>query len=644
MRFAGDGLDAERRRRRASCGRGACRASTAISCSAGQPWGSPDVGAAIRVRCRLARSAARLLSWCCFQPGQRPERRRAAGRPRPPPARPLPAAGHSRLGHRGANGSVNSNSSSTSATASSGAAARSTSCSWSSSSSRASSLSSRASSSSVDCSTGHAKGPQAPLARQGHRAGQRDFQRRPSAGIGAARDPVVDVGVAAFLREQVGHARQRGGVDRPAITACRAATPSHRSGLPVSLDDAMPFPVIRSSRAAARRSRSTRRSGPEHRCAGRTTRRSKTLDNTATASACQKMSTKTTRNLPAPRRPGARRPLVLASTSRYRRALLDQLGLPFAVASPATDETPLPGEAPAATALRLAEAKARSVARDHPGALVIGSDQVADCDGRAVGKPVDHADAVAQLTALSGRTVVFHTGLALLDAASGDCQTAMVDVRSTFRDLAPARDRGVSAPRPALRLRGVGQVRCARHRAVRAHRKRRPDGAHRPAADPADRHAARRRRGDPGAAGVTRRDDRAAPPRERDMPGRLYLVPNLLGVVAARRRAARAHDRDRPRARAFRRREREAGARVPEDARHGRAAAADRHRRDRRAAVAAALRRTAGAGARRARSRHAVGRRLPGRGRPRRAAGRRRAPRRHRRRAAGRTLGRSCSR
>jgi septum formation protein len=152
------------------------------------------------------------------------------------------------------------------------------------------------------------------------------------------------------------------------------------------------------------------------------------------------MSTKTTSNPPPPeprRAPGSR-PLVLASTSRYRRALLEQLGLPFTVATPATDESPLPGEPPVATALRLAEAKARSVAAGRRDALVIGSDQVADCEGRAVGKPVDHADAVAQLTRLSGRTVVFHTGLALVDAASGDCQTAMVDVTSTFRELAPA--------------------------------------------------------------------------------------------------------------------------------------------------------------------------------------------------------------
>jgi len=135
--------------------------------------------------------------------------------------------------------------------------------------------------------------------------------------------------------------------------------------------------------------------------------------------------------------PGTRA-LVLASTSRYRRALLGQLGLPFTVAAPTTDETPLPGETPMATALRLAEAKARSVAREHPGALIIGSDQVADCDGRAIGKPGDHGRAVAQLTALSGRTVVFHTGLALYDAARDTCQSAMIDVRSTFRELTAA--------------------------------------------------------------------------------------------------------------------------------------------------------------------------------------------------------------
>jgi septum formation protein len=133
---------------------------------------------------------------------------------------------------------------------------------------------------------------------------------------------------------------------------------------------------------------------------------------------------------------------VLASTSRYRRMLLERFGLPFEAVAPAVDETPLPGEAPAATAYRLAAAKARSVAPVYADALIIGSDQVADCQGRAIGKPGTHENAVAQLHALSGQTVVFHTGLALLDAASGACQTALVDVRSTYRHLAGAEIEG----------------------------------------------------------------------------------------------------------------------------------------------------------------------------------------------------------
>ena len=161
------------------------------------------------------------------------------------------------------------------------------------------------------------------------------------------------------------------------------------------------------------------------------------------------MPIKTIPNAEAGAPPAQRsRTLVLASTSRYRRALLGQLGLPFETASPGTDETPLPGEKPVATALRLAEAKARSVAARYPDALVIGSDQVADCDGVAIGKPGDHGRAAAQLAALSGRTVVFHTGLALYDTASGQCQTAMIDVRSTFRELtAPAQSYGWSRRR-----------------------------------------------------------------------------------------------------------------------------------------------------------------------------------------------------
>lgn len=129
------------------------------------------------------------------------------------------------------------------------------------------------------------------------------------------------------------------------------------------------------------------------------------------------------------------RPLVLGSTSRYRRELLGRLGLPFEVAAPGVDEAPLPGERPAQTALRLAEAKARAVAGRYGHALVIGSDQVADCDGTPVGKPGGREQALAQLRRLSGRTVVFHTGVALLDTATGVCAVERVDVRSTLRKL-----------------------------------------------------------------------------------------------------------------------------------------------------------------------------------------------------------------
>lgn len=129
------------------------------------------------------------------------------------------------------------------------------------------------------------------------------------------------------------------------------------------------------------------------------------------------------------------RPLVLGSTSRYRRELLERLGLGFEIAAPDVDEAPLPGERPAQTALRLAEAKARAVAGRYGDALVIGSDQVADCDGAPIGKPGDRARAVAQLRRLSGRTVVFHTGVALVDARSGRCHRELVDVASTFRAL-----------------------------------------------------------------------------------------------------------------------------------------------------------------------------------------------------------------
>ena len=129
---------------------------------------------------------------------------------------------------------------------------------------------------------------------------------------------------------------------------------------------------------------------------------------------------------------------MLASSSPYRKALLERLGLPFTVAAPAIDESARPGEAPGDTAVRLAEAKARGVAAAHPDALIVGSDQVAEFQGTAIGKPRDASDALEQLRAMRGQTIVFHTGLALLDARSGRCRRALVDVASTFRQLGDA--------------------------------------------------------------------------------------------------------------------------------------------------------------------------------------------------------------
>ena len=133
--------------------------------------------------------------------------------------------------------------------------------------------------------------------------------------------------------------------------------------------------------------------------------------------------------MPSPRR------IILASTSRYRRALLERLGLAFDCADPQTDETVLPGESGATTALRLAEAKARAVAARFPQALIIGSDQVASCGGLRLDKPGNHDNAVHQLTAMSGKTARFDTAVALLDAASGKVGTQVVACEVTFRQL-----------------------------------------------------------------------------------------------------------------------------------------------------------------------------------------------------------------
>ncbi|MGB4225221.1 MAG: Maf family nucleotide pyrophosphatase [Candidatus Dechloromonas phosphoritropha] len=127
--------------------------------------------------------------------------------------------------------------------------------------------------------------------------------------------------------------------------------------------------------------------------------------------------------------------LILASTSPYRRELLDRLGLPFEVASPQTDESRILGEGPQAMALRLAEAKARAVASAHPDALIIGSDQVATVDGLIYGKPGSHERTAEQLRTLSGKTVNFYTGLCLYNARTGVVEVCGVPTLVTFRDL-----------------------------------------------------------------------------------------------------------------------------------------------------------------------------------------------------------------
>ena len=138
------------------------------------------------------------------------------------------------------------------------------------------------------------------------------------------------------------------------------------------------------------------------------------------------------------RMPDLRPALILGSTSRYRRALLERLRIPFTVVAPDVDETPLPGEAPAVLALRLALSKARAVARQHRQAVVIGADQVADLDGEPVGKPGSHECAVAQLRLLSGRSVVFQTALAVVCRATGFEVALLAPVRVRFRELGDA--------------------------------------------------------------------------------------------------------------------------------------------------------------------------------------------------------------
>ncbi|MBX9871797.1 MAG: Maf family nucleotide pyrophosphatase [Burkholderiaceae bacterium] len=132
------------------------------------------------------------------------------------------------------------------------------------------------------------------------------------------------------------------------------------------------------------------------------------------------------------------RPLILGSTSSYRRELLQRLRIPFEVAAPDVDETAQPGERPPELARRLALAKARAVAQRHPSALVIGSDQVADLGGEALGKPGTHERAVEQLRRMRGRTVIFRTAVAVVCVETGFEQLDMAPVRVRFRELGDA--------------------------------------------------------------------------------------------------------------------------------------------------------------------------------------------------------------
>jgi septum formation protein len=156
--------------------------------------------------------------------------------------------------------------------------------------------------------------------------------------------------------------------------------------------------------------------------------------------------------------------IVLASSSPYRRELLARLRLDFDVSAPAISEAVLPGEDAGATALRLAQAKARAVSGAFPQALVIGCDQVAALDGACLGKPGSHDNAVAQLRAMRGKTVVFHTAVALLNSGTGAMQAADVPTTVRFRDYGDGEiDRYLEVERPydcagSAKIEGLGIV------------------------------------------------------------------------------------------------------------------------------------------------------------------------------------------
>lgn len=127
--------------------------------------------------------------------------------------------------------------------------------------------------------------------------------------------------------------------------------------------------------------------------------------------------------------------LILGSSSIYRRELLERLQIPFSVISPEISETPLPGESPEATALRLAQEKARKIGASQPNALIIGCDQVATLDGQQLGKPLTHDNAVKQLQLMRGRIVTFHSALCLFNSGTGNMQSQVVPYQVKFRNL-----------------------------------------------------------------------------------------------------------------------------------------------------------------------------------------------------------------
>lgn len=130
-----------------------------------------------------------------------------------------------------------------------------------------------------------------------------------------------------------------------------------------------------------------------------------------------------------------KQPLILASSSPYRKELLNRLGLPFETVSPKVDESPLAKESPQDTALRLAQIKARKIAETHPQALIIGCDQVATLEGMQLGKPGNHENATKQLRMMQGRTVIFHSALCLYNAKTLNMQAEVVPYEVAFRKL-----------------------------------------------------------------------------------------------------------------------------------------------------------------------------------------------------------------